>query len=131
MSAGLMRKKSVWELGDALGVIRELQREARLLDFHVTLGGGVLNTGQSYKDLDLFVLPLNDTNPGLDEITALLTRWFGPLEPLRTLSLRGGFEQDPVAPGDDPGDYPLSDCVHYRSCLWGAWHGKRVDLFVL
>lgn len=122
---------SVWELGDALGVIRELQREVRLLDFHVTLGGGVLNTGQSDKDLDLFVLPLNDTDPETGEITALLTRWFGPLEPLRTLSLGVGIEQDPGALGDDPGDYPLSDCVHYRSCLRGAWHGKRVDLFIL
>lgn len=39
-------------------LIRDLQEIAWPLNYHVTLGGGVLNHGYSDKDIDLYVLPI-------------------------------------------------------------------------
>lgn len=51
-------KPVVWKLKDGLALVRKLQPETRQFGYHLTLGGGVLNTGKSRKDLDLFFLPL-------------------------------------------------------------------------
>lgn len=44
-------------LPDALLLVRKLQAVAWPLNFHVALGGGVLNHGYSDKDVDIYVLP--------------------------------------------------------------------------
>lgn len=51
-----------WFLEDALVLVRELQPQTRKFDYHLALGGGVLNKGQSDKDLDLYFLPLSKTD---------------------------------------------------------------------
>lgn len=48
-----------WTLDQALATIRLLQPTAHKYGYHIGLGGGVLNTGFSAKDLDLMILPLN------------------------------------------------------------------------
>ena len=49
-----------WTLEDGLKLVRAIQGGCRLFGYHLTLGGGVLNKGQSDKDLDLYFLPLNN-----------------------------------------------------------------------
>lgn len=50
----------VWTLNDARDLLRVLQPELHARKWHVALGGGVLNAGQSYKDLDLYFLPFGE-----------------------------------------------------------------------
>lgn len=59
----LKRKTKMWSLTDAQDVIDSVQLGARNFGFHVALGGSVLNTGESNKDLDLYFLPLNQETP--------------------------------------------------------------------
>lgn len=53
-------KFPVWTLETALAVVRKLQPLTRLYGYHLCMGGGVLNRGESNKDLDLYLLPLDD-----------------------------------------------------------------------
>jgi hypothetical protein len=41
-----------------LRVVRALQPATREFGYHLALGGGVLNKGESNKDLDLYFLPM-------------------------------------------------------------------------
>lgn len=52
---------SMWTLDDGLAVVRSLQPLTRQFNYHLALGGGVLNNGSSDKDLDLYFLPLGYT----------------------------------------------------------------------
>lgn len=54
---------SMWTLEDGLAVVRSLQPLTRQFNYHVALGGGVLNQGYSDKDLDLYFLPLGHIKP--------------------------------------------------------------------
>lgn len=45
-------------LPDALLLVRQLQAIAWPLNYHVTLGGGILNHGYSDKDMDIYMLPI-------------------------------------------------------------------------
>jgi hypothetical protein len=56
--AALKVKPVMWNLEQALDVVRSIQDVIREYGFHVCLGGGVLNTGESRKDLDLYFLRL-------------------------------------------------------------------------
>lgn len=66
-----------WTLDDALGVVRNLQPAAHAHGYHVTLGGGVLNRGESDKDVDLYFLPLLDTPRDEDALLAAISARFG------------------------------------------------------
>lgn len=50
----------VWNIEDGLRLVRALQPECRRFGYHLALGGGVLNNGRSYKDIDLYFLPLDN-----------------------------------------------------------------------
>lgn len=50
----------LWTLDEARALIAQLQTKSRHYGYHLCLGGGVLNTGVSAKDLDLYFLPLDD-----------------------------------------------------------------------
>lgn len=61
-----------WTLDDALKLIRGIQPSVKGFGFHVALAGGVLNLGESDKDLDLVILPLdNKAHP--ENVTGLVT----------------------------------------------------------
>lgn len=70
----------MWTIERALVLIRELQPKLHARKYHVALGGGVLNTGQSEKDLDLYVFAFDRsiTPPVLPFFETL----WGPSEPL-------------------------------------------------
>lgn len=49
--------KNVWVIEDALALIRRLQPKALECGYALSLGGGVLNAGFSWKDLDIVAVP--------------------------------------------------------------------------
>lgn len=71
-----------WTLDDALKLIRALQPESRRFGYHLCLGGGVLNKGESEKDLDLYFIQLNRSNnpPKPDDLVSWLTNLWGQPE---------------------------------------------------
>jgi len=91
-----MIAKEYWTLDEALPIIRSLQPHTRKFGYHLTLGGGVLNTGESKKDLDLFFLPLNhgggkpqqgwSKEPLPEKLMEWLDSMWGTHEPLITKS---------------------------------------------
>lgn len=50
----------MWTLDEGLRLVRAIQSGCRRFGYHLALGGGVLNKGQSDKDVDLYFLPLNN-----------------------------------------------------------------------
>jgi len=49
-----------WNLNDGLELVRAIQPHCKNYGYHIALGGGVLNAGESEHDLDLYMLPLNN-----------------------------------------------------------------------
>ena len=54
-----MAKK--WTLDDGVKLVRALQGRTREYGYHLTLGGSVVNKGESEKDVDLYFLPMNNS----------------------------------------------------------------------
>ncbi len=94
-------------------IIRDLAPMVRELDYHMLLGGGVLNTGASTKDLDLWFMPLNgyESNPLI--IVDLLISMLGSPTPIR----------------DSP-DYHPDDMWHLQEALRFTLEGRRIDCFI-
>lgn len=103
----------MWNLEDALVLIRELQPKLREIDYHIMLGGSILNTGTSDKDLDLFFAPLNGYEPNRENIFNFLAERFGPLRSLR-----------------DVPDYGPDSFPHWSEMQMGHYQGKRIDIFI-
>ena len=72
-----------WQLPEALELIRTLQPLVREWNLHICLGGGVLNKGESKKDLDLFILPLGGKpTPNYEKAKGFLETLWGKGEKL-------------------------------------------------
>ena len=100
-----------WELEDALVLIRALQPQTRRFHYHLCLGGGVMNTGRSSKDLDLYFLPLsNGSTPKPSELLEWLEGMWGACESL--------------------GDYPTV-AAPYVECGKFMYGLQRIDVFVM
>ena len=102
----------MWTLLEALPLIRALQPETRKFGMHLALGGGVLNKGESKKDLDLYFLPMD--NGGKVEVAlmlAFLESLWGTSEPI------GNAEYD--------------DVTAYTYKVKFDYAGKRIDVFVM
>lgn len=98
----------MWTLDEALTLIRQIQPNLHVSRWHVALGGGVLNKGQSQKDLDLYFLPF-DANVTM--ITPYLVAMWGTAYPLSK-------QED---------EYPEN--LHFYSMKF--FHGgKRIDVFI-
>lgn len=108
----------VWTLDEALAQIRALQPVVRPLGFHLALAGGVLNKGESRKDLDVVVLPLagfaEGVNPDYDGLRLALWRTWGPMTDI-------GADIPPEYEGPHP----------YRNKWKFQNGGRRVDVFVV
>lgn len=50
-----------WTLEDGLKMIRGMQDEAKRFHYHIALGGSVLSTGRSKKDIDLYFLGMDSS----------------------------------------------------------------------
>lgn len=68
-----------WTLDTARVLIMALQHHTRSYGYHLALGGGVLNKGESEKDLDLYFLPLDNSGnpPQSQELTEWLETMWG------------------------------------------------------
>lgn len=72
-----------WNLDDGLKLVRALQQECRRYSYHLALGGGVLNNGESKKDIDLYFLPLDNkrfAEPNPTGLIDWLVKLWGPYE---------------------------------------------------
>lgn len=67
----------MWTLSDALDVIRPLQFKALQYGYHLALGGGVLNKGESANDLDLIVMPLDQRPCNREKFLAVAAKYLG------------------------------------------------------
>lgn len=79
------------KLEQALKLIRETQETVKSFGYHICLGGGVLNLGYSYKDLDLYIIPLCDTENKLEDLVQSLEIGWGPSYEVFSI-----FEQESV-----------------------------------
>jgi hypothetical protein len=75
----------VWTLNDGLQLVRGLQATAKEFGYHLTLGGSVLNRGESTKDIDLYFLPYEGSQRPPAQPDALiqwLTKMWGQPTPI-------------------------------------------------
>jgi hypothetical protein len=77
-------RRDNWELVSACQLIRELQPEAHRLGWNLMLGGGVLNNGYSFNDLDVVAIP-RSTLPKPDE--GALLNLFKPIREAAAFTL--------------------------------------------
>lgn len=75
-------KNPVWTLDSALPVIRELQFKALQCGYHLALGGGVLNKGQSFNDLDIYALTMDNTPQHKKKFLEIAEQYLGPFSSL-------------------------------------------------
>ena len=119
-----IKLKNHWTLDEALGLVRAIQQDSRKFGYHITLGGGVLNKGESRKDLDLFFLSLDNHKIKADPDGCMkwLTSLWGEGKKM--------WEQDPIVAtvqprlrhGDPHPDHPGSQFL-FRS------YSGQYDLF--
>lgn len=105
----------MWLLADARALVSELQLATRHYGYHLALGGGVLNKGQSDKDLDLYFLPLDDMKEprNTEGLLCFLEDHLGYSEPIF-----------------DPQYERLSPSA-YRKKVKFDYNGKRIDAFIV
>ena len=102
-----------WTLAAGLKLIRAIQPEAKKLGYHIALGGGVLNIGLSYKDLDLYLLPMcySGKQPDKSGLIALLTTMWG--------------HGVAIGKGEYPDEPPYTAKIRYN------YSGTRIEVFIL
>ena len=73
----------MWTLNEGLDLVRALQPKTREFGFHLTLGGSVLNKGESDKDIDLYFLPMDNGKPSnANSLIDWLAQLWGTGEPI-------------------------------------------------
>jgi hypothetical protein len=102
---------TAWHLSPALELIRAIQQSCRAYGYHVALGGGVLNKGESEKDVDLYFLPMDDQTNAHSEMLNWLCTFFGDDNP------------KPIGAG-----YPSA---WYRSRYSLRFGTRRIDVFIV
>ncbi len=102
----------MWTLEDALTLIRDLQPQLHLLKYHVALGGGVLNKGQSEKDLDLYIFPFDYSD--IAPVLPFLERMWGEAEPINKFADR----------------YPDDISFEAKYKFLQREDGRRIDVFI-
>lgn len=124
-------------------LIRDLQEIAWPLNYHVTLGGGVLNHGYSDKDIDLYILPIYpvlvvEPMHRLNQLDALRRKFAQRLgEPTLDYAAQA-FEQAEHYAGlaagigaDEDALVPLTNTTCFAESLHYETGGMRIDVFVV
>lgn len=115
----MVTKKPLWTLEQALIVVRFLQPLIRTAHYHLALGGGIINAGQSNKDIDLYFLPLENLPDNKEaepqaKMKGLLDAIYGEGQPLIH------------AEYGEPGPNSV-----YQYKLTYTINDKRADVFIL
>lgn len=108
-----------WTLDGALALVRDIQPSIKPFQYHVLLGGGVLNKGYSEKDLDLYFLPFGDTGTPVDlpRLKDYLSIRLGTPAPLGyTADVDHAYPPDPTY-GENRFTYIVAN--------------KRIDVFIV
>lgn len=108
----------MWTFDEAMEAVTALQPELREIGYHMALGGGVLNSGTSEKDLDLYFLPLGGLEgKGAESgsVAALLESYFGGFDVI------GEQDYDAFPGGTSP----------YALKLKFVFDNRRIDAFIL
>lgn len=63
----------MWTIEEGLEFVRRLQPGAAERGFNLSLGGGVLNKGESLHDLDVVVAPAKDAKPDVNAFIVWLS----------------------------------------------------------
>ncbi len=122
---------SLWTLDGALPLIRSLQPKTRDFGYHLCLGGGVLNKGESNKDLDLVFCPLDNGKPSdptglLSYLEILWGRAYSFYEP----NPNGAPDQEDFS-DDSYSDMPDNNLI-YRNKVKFFYDGTdRIDVFIM
>lgn len=101
----------MWQLEEGLKFVRELQSVVKAVNYHVAIGGGVVNNGHSDKDLDLYFLPMDN---GIVSVPARLANMLRVLWGDST-SLSETYDDKNSA---------------YKDKLKFIVNGKRIDAFI-
>lgn len=110
----------MWTLSEVRELITELQPKLRKVDYHVTLGGGVLNNGLSQNDLDLYFLPLEDESSHPDDRKS--PKYYDVMEVLHShFKITGNYMEDYE---NLRTSYKVKLTYHLKS-------GKKIDTFIL
>ena len=109
----MQKLTTMWTLEQGLAVVRELQPRSRGFNYHVALGGGVLNNGSSDKDLDVYFLPL-DNGDVMDPAGLLqwLSTVWGEWEPIQN-------------------EHYVGSNNYSRKVKFLTTDGERIDVFVV
>lgn len=115
--------KPLWTLTEALPVIWRMAEPLKAAGAWVSLGGGALNKGQSFKDLDLIIAPLHYEVRRQGVVQALWDLGFhqAPRPEKDPETLEALLEKDLEVP------YELT--TPGREVWVYEYQGKRVDLF--
>lgn len=107
-------KAPMWTLQQAVKLIADIQDDSRTYGYHVCLGGGVLNAGHSDKDVDIYLIPLDNSDvPVLvDEAVEWLEGLWGASAPISK-------------------EYPNAPASAYGRKIKFDFDGKRIDLFIM
>ncbi len=103
--------KPVWTLENGLELVRAVQLGSRNFNYHVALGGGVLNNGTSKKDCDVYFLPLDNGDPSnhLGLLGWLFGQW-------------GAYE-------DIQNEHYVGESF-YAAKVKFSYQGRRIDAFI-
>jgi hypothetical protein len=98
-----------WTLAEALDFIPTYQSRFQAFNYHIGLAGSVLNTGLSYKDLDIIVMSMCNKRP--DDYPGLMQFMASEFK-------TGGIVR-----------YNYGQSAK-RELFIGSYQGKRIDFFV-
>jgi hypothetical protein len=117
----MITNKVMWTLEQGRQVVTEIQDGSRRFNYHVALGGGVLNNGISNKDLDIYFLPLDNGNePDPEGVKLWLSQVWG----------RQVLWIEPICPSDYPED-EKNDSAYSEKLKYQLASGQRIDVFII
>lgn len=107
----MIQKTPMWTLDEGVAMVRLVQKASRRFSMHVAIGGGVVNEGRSFKDLDLYFLPMDADTTNQEGMRDFLDTLWGAGEN--------------IIEGDYP---PGPDYTHKLKYTVGD---KRIDVFIM
>lgn len=107
-------------------LVRNLQPQVRKFNYHIAIGGGVINRGFSDKDLDLYFLSMSNSDlltmpKGL---RAFLKKQFGA-----EFVLGGSAQTREDEPPDESSAYGPEPTMYYGRFTYRP-EGRRIDVFI-